>query len=359
VTTGAVPGLDQDLLAWLLARGLVRRADVVDGDLVLRDLSSRNLNVLVERPGGRSFLVKQARGTTGTATLEREAARYRALSEAGLDSLAPAFHDFDPEEGVLVLEGIPGATDLRAYHRDATGFPAAIGASLGDALARLHDGTDEASPVEAPWVLSIHRPTVEGLGDMTPATIDLVKIVQAEPGIGEALDALQAAWTPTAPVHNDLKWDNVLIEPGSAPPDLWVVDWEHAGRGDPLWDVGSAIAAYLSAWLFSIDGRPGDGPEALPERAKHPLDGMVPAMSAIWTAYAARRPEPRLGDSDAERVIRYAGARLLGTAYEVTQTGADVNAHLVLHVQVAANMLQQPRSAAPRLGLAERALATA
>ena len=251
-----------------------------------------------------------------------------------------------------MVEGVPGATDLRTYHRHVEGFPRRVGAIVGEVLARLHDGIDERSPTDAPRVLSLHRPTVQALGELTPESIKVLKIVQAEPGIGRELDRLRAGWSPRAPVHNDIKWDNVLIAVDDPSQGVRVVDWEHAGRGDPLWDAGSAIAGYLSAWLFSIDGRPGDDPDALPERATYPLEEMAPAISALWTAYLARRRKGADGDGDVERATRYAGARLLATVYEVTQAGSDINAHLVLHLQLGANLLQQPRVALARLGLA-------
>ena len=35
--------------------------------------------------------------------------------------------------------------------------------------------------------------------------------------------------------HNDSHWDNVLDDGD----DLWVIDWEYAGMGDPMFDLAA------------------------------------------------------------------------------------------------------------------------
>lgn len=349
------PLLGAGLLRDLIARGLAGRRDVLVGDLVLSDLSRRNLNVLVARRGAGSHFVKAATGSEDVAQIANEAAAYERLAAAGTDGLVPALRDHDARRGVLVLEGLRGAEDLKLFHARRAGHPDRVGHLVGDALGRLHAATaDAAAPAgsRAPWGLSIHRPTVEALRELTPASLDLIRTIQREPAIGRALDELRRDWRPGALVHNDLKWENVLLVPSpDGEPSIRIIDWEYAGDGEPLWDVGSAVAAYLGSWIRSIDVGRAAHPDDLPRHARIPLAETARAVGALWRAYLARRGPADPGDGLAERVARFAGARLVVAAHESTQAGARLGAHLVLHAQLAANLLARPRQALGSIGL--------
>jgi len=353
--TSASP-LGHELVAELLGRGLITPEDVVGGDVVLRDLSRRNRNVLVERRGSSHF-VKWGLGRERAGGLRREADRCRLLSAAGLGSLVPSVHAYDDELGLLVLEGFPQARDFRAFHLQEEGFPPELGGLLGAAIARVHQvewrERPEAWTTEAPWVLSIHRPTVRALQELAPSSVDLIKVIQGEPSIGRELDRLRESWRLQSVVHNDLKWDNVLLttEDETSPRAVRLVDWEHACIGEPVWDLGSVIAGYLSFWVFSIDVPEGIQPEVLPRYARYPLESMTPAIGSLWAAYLAASGLRDESGNLALLAARAAGARLLVTAHEATQGGGAVNAHVILHVQLAANLLGRPQDAVGYLGL--------
>jgi len=46
----------------------------------------------------------------------------------------------------------------------------------------------------------------------------------------------------TALIHNDYKYDNVVLDPGGATEIVGVLDWEMCTLGDPLTDLGTALA---------------------------------------------------------------------------------------------------------------------
>jgi aminoglycoside phosphotransferase (APT) family kinase protein len=74
--------------------------------------------------------------------------------------------------------------------------------------------------------------------------------------------------TPTesgaALVHNDFKYDNLVLDPGDLTRIVAVLDWEMATVGDPLMDLGTT----LGYWVESGDPEPVQagavGPTALP-----------------------------------------------------------------------------------------------
>jgi aminoglycoside phosphotransferase (APT) family kinase protein len=58
-------------------------------------------------------------------------------------------------------------------------------------------------------------------------------------------------------IHNDYKYDNVVLDPNNLARIIGVLDWEMCTLGDPLTDLGTALAYWIDA---------GDPPEMLATR---------------------------------------------------------------------------------------------
>jgi aminoglycoside phosphotransferase (APT) family kinase protein len=353
----------RDAARYLLQRELLSPRDVLDNGLVVRDASSRNRNFRVETEGGPSFLLKQAIGAETEASLRNEAAAYAHLTriDEGLARYLPRLYGYDSGEGLLILELVRDAVDLRSHHTVSGHFSVGPAAALGTALGTLHRLTlreaDEGSSQYAAWILSVHRPSTSIFREASAATLELLRIVQGAPDFPEALDRTRAAWRAESLVHADIKWDNLLVTvKESGDEELKIVDWEGSTVGDPCWDIGSALAHYLSFWLFSIPVTGELPPARFPELAAYPLDAMKPALATCWRAYTAARGVG--GDEPAallSRSVELAGARLLQTAFEAAQLQLQVTSTLVLHLQLAHNLLERPSEAATRLmGIAPR-----
>jgi len=62
-----------------------------------------------------------------------------------------------------------------------------------------------------------------------------------------------AAWMPehipaeagTALIHNDFKYDNLVLNPDDLPQIIGVLDWEMATLGDPLMDLGTTLGYWV------------------------------------------------------------------------------------------------------------------
>jgi aminoglycoside phosphotransferase (APT) family kinase protein len=181
----------------------------------------------------------------------------------------------------------------------------------------------------------------------------VIKLVQRSPGFGESLERLARDWRVGCVIHYDVKWDNFIVparDGATRARGLKLVDWELAQEGDPGWDLGSAFAHYLSFWAFSIPVTGDAPPERWPELARYPLARMRPAVAACWTAY--RRSAGLEGDaarSALVRAVRFAGARLVQTAYEATQAAIELTGNVVILLQLSANVLARPHEAAVQL----------
>lgn len=339
-----------EVVGYLVDRGLLDEASVVDGGVVVRNASSRNRNYIAERRDGPGLVLKQGIGALAVATVAHEARVYQMLLDAG-GELAPTlvpFHGYDAVRGVLAL-GLVEGRDLRAQHLRDGVFAPNLAAALGRSLGTLHRLTarDEvaAGPEHAPWVLSLHRPSLSVFRDTSAAGIEVIKIVQGAAGFGAQLDALRAGWRLAALVHNDVKWDNCIVSEAGGRPGLKLIDWESAAHGDPCWDVGSALSQYLTFWLFSIPVTGATPPAQFPRLAGHPLETMQPAMRACWAAYAAELDRAADADEVLLRGVRLAAARLVQSAFEAAQVSDALTSGLVLHLQLALNMLERPRDA--------------
>jgi thiamine kinase-like enzyme len=271
-----------EVAAYLLQRRLVSRRSVAAGRLRIADASSRNRNIRVSGGPGESYLLKQGLAADSAHTLANEAALYKRLRDV---AWTPALHAYDAARVLLVLEWIEDGADLLARRISPT-----LARALGRALAQLHAIAPDGEQLrrDAPWVLALHRPPLEALRYLSAASVELVKLLQRDEPLTAALDELRVGWRCEALVHRDVKRANCVAHGAR----VALVDWEMAGWGDPAWDVGSVL---------------GERHEPAVEQA-------------LWDAYVRAR---RLHEADSAELLRrsrrFAGARILQTAFESAQ----------------------------------------
>ncbi len=355
-------GADEQLSAvdvpdYLLACGLISPRSIVEGDLVVRDFSGRNRTFSAECMDADSYLLKQNNGVSMT-TVAHEAEVYRSLStNPAISPFMPRFHGYDPDARVLIVEFFRDGEDLGAYDRNRRRPHIRAASAIGAILGILHDLPLEQSdaPVtyRRPGVLSLHQPGLHLVSGCSRATVELVRIIQATAEFGEELDALGRDWSVASLIHHDVRFKNLMWTAPSTTgrmSRLKLIDWELACPGDPAWDIGSAMANYLSLWLGSIPVTGSSVTELSIELARCPLSGIQDAIRACWAAYVKQR---RLDDDVVEvllsAAVRFAAARLVQTAFEATQDAGSLATDVVLHLQVALNVLQRPRQAVVHL----------
>lgn len=354
------------VVPYLLQHGLISEQAIVEGDLTVVDASRRNLNFQVISERGPCYLLKQGIEPDGVETVGHEAAVYQRLQSSsgdlGFDRYLPRFFGYDPKERILIIEFLRDARNVREYHDRRGRFPPTFAAAMGTALGTLHrlnwtggerEGDDSNLEIPPPWILSIHRPNLGMLQQLSSASIQAIKIIQRFPEFCELLDGLRRKWINATPIHFDIKWDNCLIvarRSGSQKTDLRIVDWELAGIGDPCWDVGSVFNDYLSYWLGSIPITGETPPERFIELARYPLGRMHPAIRSFWESYL-RHMELDTATS-AEwllRAVKYAAARLIQTVYEGLHHSNNLTGNAVCSLQVSLNILRRPQEATVQL----------
>lgn len=346
-------------LPLLLRLGLISPSGVVRGKVTIEDSSSRNSNRRVSRSRGAHYLLKQTAGAGHDATVEREALVYSHISRAPeLAPHLPRFYAYDYSERVLIVEHVRGMRDLAQHYASGRRVTVAVARSVGRILAALHRVDAGALPgklalpAETPWILTVHRPSLRTLGEISAANLDLIREVQAVPALCDLLDELSAEWVCRALIHMDLRWSNWLVrspESSKSNSGMKLVDWETACLGDPRWDIGCTLGDYLTWWALQVPGAGGDG--SLREGPSDvALERVQRAIRAFWSQYCRTA---RIGDAERSRFLlvslRYAAARLIQSAYERHQSAWKLDKFGVTLLQLSLNMLQHPEAAVHRL----------
>jgi hypothetical protein len=347
---------------YLIERGLLERKAVVDGDVIVAELTSRHRNFALIRREGPGYFVKQIQPSQSYSaeTLAREAACYEMAQKTPgipqLASLMPKFHLYDPERHMIVLEFLPNAENLGALFARSREFPEDLAVEIARGLGTYHsqigdqlkDQPQQAIfPRMAPWILSLHRNHPSAIQNLSAGNAQLMSLLQRYPGFTESLDALAAEWRTDTLIHGDMKFENcVQWRNGSNAPTLKVVDWELADIGDACWDVAAILQGYLNQWLYSMPAGSETNPDRLVEKAVTPLEKIQPAMRAFWNAYVATMG---LSDGASEQLLdrcaRHSAARMLQTVFEALSYSQQMTPYSIVMLQTSLNMLQNPREA--------------
>ena len=154
------------------------------------------------------------------------------------DVLGAPFYVMERVRGVILRPEMP-----QAMHPEP-GRMAAIASGFVDTLAELH-----AVDYEAAGLGELGRPEgyvrrqVDGwTGRYAKARTDeIAEMAQ----VAAWLDAEAPAESGTALIHNDFKYDNLVLDPEDGTRVVAVLDWEMATLGDPLLDLGTSLGYWV------------------------------------------------------------------------------------------------------------------
>ena len=244
-----------------------------------------NATFLLRAPGG-SFILRRppAAALSGTAhSMAREHRVLLALADSDVPAPRPVAFCDDPDvtgAPFLVMEHVDGVSiteQLPADYQPGGATVRRLGEEMVDGLAALHRLDWRAAGLE-----DFGRPE-QFLERQVPrwtkqyeshAVRDLPRFAQ----VGEWLEANRPAeWTPGL-MHGDFHLDNCLYSTRE-PRLLAIIDWELATIGDPLLDVGLALAFWGS--------RPID-PPAMPQVQGVSRGAGGPERGELAARYAER-----------------------------------------------------------------------
>lgn len=218
-----------------------------------------NHNVLVEDRGAR-FVVRFGNDIPEHGVLRwNELAITRAAERAGV---GPAVRHVEP--GLLVLDFVEAHPLTAADRRDPEMVPA-----LARLVRRVHRDVTRAAegPVLCFSVGHILRDYARLLTARGSAHVPELA------GLLDQAELLEEAIGPTELVicHNDLLPGNILIGADA----IWLIDWEYAGFGNPLFDLGGIAS--------------NNGFSAAEERLLLEAYYDGPIGDALWRRYSAMK----------------------------------------------------------------------
>jgi hypothetical protein len=362
----------KELVSYLLELGLLTSSSIVDGDLVVAEITRRHRNFAVVRTKAPGFFVKVAQvNPNAIEALQHEAACYLMIKEhpqlAPLAALMPLFHLYDSNRQVLIVELIPKAETLFAYHRRIGRIPDTVASDLGRALAICHSSTSEHLSAlsyqavkgslfahQIPWSLSLHRAQASDILNLSPANAQMLAILQHHPEFTAALDQIRSEWTFQTLIHGDMRLDNCLVGSSNgagAGPTLKLVDWEFAAVGDPCFDVGTILEAFVSLWVAAcVPQLQTAGPIGHGAKRATSLQDVHSLSRAFWGGYLSVMC---IGEGTARELLtrsaRYAAARVIQTVFEANCNSAALGVQSALMLQVSLNILARPADAIEQL----------
>lgn len=188
--------------------------------------------------------------------------------------LGAPFYVMDRIRGVILRKKTPEGVNL------SPDVLARLADSFIDALALLHE-----LPLEGTGLAALGKP--EGYVERQVTgwakryedakTDDIPDVERTAKWLLDNLPASSRA----AVIHNDFKYDNLVLDPSDLTKIIGVLDWEMSTLGDPLMDLGTSLAY----WVEASDPAPIQsytfGPTNLPGN---------PTRQELLAKYAAKRP---------------------------------------------------------------------
>ncbi|MGI3902019.1 MAG: phosphotransferase family protein [Janthinobacterium lividum] len=346
---------------YLLERGLVTTEAILFDDLCVTTATRRNPNIIVTHAGAApSLLIKQVDAAVKGADLSLgiEGAFYRFAEASGQADLIAAMTRviaLDEQNRRLLIAFLPGALTLWNYIRRFTppDVPLLVFSRLGSILASLHAMRSDSSELqvfkghlrsETPWALRAHRPTPDLVATLSRANFEILRIVQSQPELVCRLDSLTDLWRPTGLIHGDIKADNILVVPkpdGSGAAEVKLVDWELVQIGDPAWDLAGVLQDLVLFWINTMS--PAESVDAMVTSAIWPWPAVQPAFGAMAQGYATlSRIDAAAFNALCLKAVRFCGARLIQTAFEMAQMSDSIPTASALLLQLSGNLLADP-----------------
>ena len=177
----------------------------------------------------------------------------------------------------------------------------------------------------------------------------MVDRARNSPVLASALDRMASEWTGTRLIHGDVKWENCLwtTAVGRTGSLQWI-DWELADLGNPDWDAGCFVQAYLSHWIRSfplqtnLEDRLQADPNLFPK--------LRSALSAFLNEYIAALQIPEADmPRRLDRIMRCAAARILQMSLEVMHREAEPSFEALSLFQTSVEIMERPGESLTRL----------
>lgn len=247
----------EELDAQLIDTWLKTHVPDLDGTPVIRQFpgGASNLTYLIRYPGRELVLRRPPFGHKARSAHDmgrefrilnglRDAFPYcpRALALCGDEALIGCpFYVMERLEGIILREDLPASLGLNSADTEA------LCKSFIDRLVELHRVDYQACGLS-----DLGRPDGYVRRQVTGWSERYAKALTPDAPRWEHVMTWLAEHMPAdhpkpCIVHNDYRFDNVVLDPANPLRIVGVLDWEMATLGDPLMDLGNTLAYWIQA----------------------------------------------------------------------------------------------------------------
>ena len=228
----------------------------VAGTLVVRQFPSGHSNLTYSlQLGAREFVLRRPPFGSKVKTAHDMGREFRVLSKlhptyspapevllyCDDDSILGApFYVMEPIRGIILRRNLPQGLEFPA------GTARRLSESFLDNLALLHGldytaiGLADLGKPQGYLERQVRGWTERYYGSKTH---DYPEVEKISAWMAEHVPSARGA----ALIHNDYKYDNVVLDPNDLTKVVGVLDWEMCTIGDPLSDLGTALAYWVDA----------------------------------------------------------------------------------------------------------------
>jgi aminoglycoside phosphotransferase (APT) family kinase protein len=183
-------------------------------------------------------MLREHRILAGLSGVWPKSPRPLARADEAESPLGVPFFVMERVRGLILRGAAPEGVDL------APARMRALSEGFVDTLAELHAVDPAAAGLE-----TLGNPDGYVRRQVTGWTERYARAKTDEVPEIDAITAWLAAHVPPSPaptlIHNDFKYDNLVLDPADPARILAVLDWEMATLGDPVSDLGMALAYWI------------------------------------------------------------------------------------------------------------------
>ncbi|GAA2925195.1 hypothetical protein GCM10010446_06780 [Streptomyces enissocaesilis] len=278
--------------------------------------TARNSVAMLHFADGTALVLKQVDPATSKAVgtaMGNEETMLRLIPEAGIPDFVrasiPRFVGADPETDTVIMEGMTGFTSMREIAKSSPDIPVPALVALASVTAGIHTTAVNHIIVNEKYAPQRIAFPFASFVTLTPSELasgpgmDYSDYAAAMQSVDESVAQLRDDWGPKGLVHFDLRDDNILFKcPDSERPEIALVDWELAGFGDQMLDVGTIVGQLLIQWLHTLRGDVGRLASS---------GAWATARRNVGLFLAAYEHSAPLNTGQREAAFRYAGLSLL------------------------------------------------
>ena len=342
----------ENICDYLLENQFIDKNAIIEGDLLIRDVSSRNTNFLVNQfhANGIKILIKQPdiNDEDYIKSMEVEAEIYQLIFNnkdfEQVKTYLPTFNLYDSKNHILIIEQITGVCRVFDYLFYGLNLPDEnISEHFAKALSALHSIKIEQKllseiPKSYPWFLNIGQKSYQKKIKKSHAkTYQYLSEIFENKKWMDVISRTKRNWQEENIIHLDSRFTNWMISfrhQTNQNNPLWLIDWEMAGKGDAAWDIAFLVGEWINLGVFFQENHPTIFPD---------IEQKITAqINFFWKSYRDKRHFSLSKKKDfLKRICRYLALRILMMTYELLLEDEESQTTLTL-VNLFKKMIEKP-----------------